>query len=109
LQHSIMARPKFKKAWTRIIPQAMERSTYVLLSSLALLLLYWQWQPMPQVVWSVENETIVLILNTLFFVGWLIVLLSTFMINHFELFGLEQIYNNLKNKSSKPLTFTTQF
>ena len=109
IQHSVMARPAFKKALTKIIPEAMERSTYVLLSSLILLLLYWQWQPLPEVVWSIENETISTLVIVLFFMGWLIVFFSTFMINHFELFGLEQIYNNLKNKSSKPLTFTTRF
>lgn len=109
IQHSVMARPSFKKVLTKIIPQAMERSTYVLLSSLFLLLLFWQWRPLPEVVWSIENETISTIVIGIFFVGWLIVFLSTFMINHFELFGLEQIYNNLKNKSSKPLTFTTRF
>ena len=109
IQHSVMARPSFKKALTKIIPQAMERSTYVLLSSLILLLLYWKWQPLPEVVWSIENEIISTIVIVLFFVGWLIVFFSTFMINHFELFGLEQIYNNLKSKSSKPLTFTTRF
>lgn len=109
LQHSIMARPKFKKAWIRIIPPAIERSTYVLLSSLALLLLYWQWQPLPQVVWQVQNALVSTIITILYFVGWTIVLLSTFMINHFELFGLEQIYNNFKNSPSKPTGFTTRF
>jgi methanethiol S-methyltransferase len=109
IQHSVMARPSFKKVLTKIIPQTMERSTYVLLSSLILLLLYWQWRPLPEAVWSIENETISTIIMVLFFVGWLIVFLSTFMINHFELFGLEQIYNNLKNKPSKPLIFTTRF
>jgi protein-S-isoprenylcysteine O-methyltransferase Ste14 len=109
IQHSVMARPTFKKAWTKIIPTAMERSTYVLLSSLALLLLYWQWQPMTQVIWNIEGRMASTAITVLFFIGWTIVLLSTFMINHFELFGLEQIYNNLKNKSSKPLTFTTRF
>jgi protein-S-isoprenylcysteine O-methyltransferase Ste14 len=109
IQHSVMARPSFKKVWIRIIPEAIERSTYVLLSSLALLLLYWQWQPLPEVIWSIENDIISIIITCLFFLGWIIVLLSTFMINHFELFGLEQIYNNFKNKSSSPLVFTTRF
>lgn len=109
IQHSVMARPAFKNVWIKIIPKPMERSTYVLLSSLALVLIYWKWQPITQNIWSIENETISLIIYILYFIGWGIVLLSTFMINHFELFGLEQIYNNLKNRPSKPLTFTTRF
>lgn len=103
LQHSIMARPKFKVWFTSIFSKAMERSTYVLLSSLALLLVYWQWQPITTLVWQTENTLLSSILTGIFFLGWLIVLLSTFMINHFELFGLAQIYNNLKNrKTSNP-------
>ncbi|MEP3838286.1 MAG: methanethiol S-methyltransferase [Algibacter sp.] len=109
IQHSVMARPSFKRVLIKVIPKAMERSTYILLSSLALLLLYWQWQPLPQVIWRVENQSISIILVALFFVGWLIVFLSTFMINHFELFGLQQIYNNLKQTNSKPIAFTTRF
>jgi len=109
IQHSLMARPAFKKVWTKIVPHVMERSTYVLLSSLALLLIYWKWQPITQDVWNLENQTASLILTILYFIGWGIVLVSTFMINHFELFGLEQIYNNLKNKPSKHIKFTTRF
>ena len=101
LQHSIMARPKFKAWFTRIINPAIERSTYVLLSSLALLLIYWQWQPIRTIVWEAQNETIALIITGVFFLGWLIVFLSTFMINHFELFGLKQIFDNLKNKRTE--------
>ena len=96
LQHSIMARPEFKRWWTKFIPEPVERSTYVLLSSLALLLLYWQWQPIPGLVWSVEGAGAT-ILWAICALGWAVVLLSTLMIGHFELFGLQQVYANLKN------------
>ena len=105
IQHSVMARPAFKKWWTGIISPVIERSTYVLLSSLALLLIYWQWQPMLSVVWKVENKTGVLILQGVYFFGWLIVFLSTFMINHFDLFGLKQVFENFNNKESQPQSF----
>jgi protein-S-isoprenylcysteine O-methyltransferase Ste14 len=98
LQHSIMARPAFKKWFVQIIDPAMERSTYILLSSLILLFMYWKWQPMTTIVWETEN-VVSLIVMTIFFMGWIIVFLSTFMINHFELFGLTHIYQNFKNKS----------
>jgi protein-S-isoprenylcysteine O-methyltransferase Ste14 len=107
VQHTIMARPAFKKWWTRIIPKEVERSTFVLLASLLLLLLYWQWRPMPGVVWSVESTTGTMILMSVFWVGWLIVLSSTFMINHFDLFGLRQVMLPLMNKEYAHVGFKT--
>lgn len=101
IQHSVMARPAFKKWLNGIINPAIERSTYVLLSSLTLFLIYWKWQPITTVVWNVENETMSTILTSVFFFGWLLALFSTFMINHFELFGLKQILDNLNDKFTK--------
>ncbi len=109
IQHSVMARPAFKKWWTALIGEAAERSTYVLFSSLALLLLYWQWQPMTAVVWEIEHAVLSKILLGIFALGWIIVFLATFMINHFELFGLLQIFNNLKNKTAAPSKFQINF
>ena len=107
LQHSIMARKWFKKWWTRIVPQPLERSTYVLFSSLALLLLFWQWQPMGGVVWSVENPVGQIVLRTLFAFGWVLVLVSTFLINHFDLFGLRQVWFYLLGRPCTTLQFAT--
>ena len=92
LQHSVMARPGFKKAWTKFVPPVVERSTYVLLASLALALLMWQWRPLLDVIWDFRNASIALILQIIFFSGWAIVLISTFLINHFDLFGLRQAF-----------------
>lgn len=105
IQHSVMARPAFKQWWTQIIPPVMERSTYVLFSSLALILLYWLWQPMNGVIWEVTNPLGRSILWALFLVGWLIVLLSTFLINHFDLFGLRQVYLYMRGQEYTHIDF----
>ncbi len=109
LQHSVMARPAFKEWWVRMIGTAAERSTYVLFTSLALFLLCWQWQPMPMIIWKIENERVAMILTGLYFFGWLIVFLSTFMINHFELFGLKQARENFVGRHPGVATFKINF
>lgn len=107
VQHSVMARPGFKRWWTQFVPRPVERSTYVLLSSLILVLLFWQWQPMTGVIWNVENAIASLILTVLFWAGWVIVLVSTFLINHFELFGLQQVYMYMRGEEAKNPEFRT--
>jgi protein-S-isoprenylcysteine O-methyltransferase Ste14 len=109
LQHSIMARPAFKNRWTKIIPEQAERSTYVFLSSLCLILLLWQWQPMGGFIWKVEEPVAKTLLTILFIIGWLIVLISTFMINHFDLFGLRQVWFYFSGKKYEPLHFRIPF
>jgi protein-S-isoprenylcysteine O-methyltransferase Ste14 len=106
-QHSLMARPWFKRAWTRLIPEPVERSTYVLFSSLALLALFWQWRPMGGVVWNAEEQAARVALYGLCAMGWLLVLVSTFLINHFDLFGLRQVYLFLLGREYTPLKFGT--
>ena len=106
-QHSLMARPGFKRLWTRMIPEPAERSTYVLFSSLALIVLFWQWRPMGGVVWNVEGQALRIVLYGLCALGWLLVLMSTFWINHFDLFGLRQVYLFLLGRPYTQLAFKT--
>jgi protein-S-isoprenylcysteine O-methyltransferase Ste14 len=107
IQHSVMARPAFKRRWTRIVPPQLERSTYVLATSAALILLFWQWRPLPGVVWDFQYPAIVAALWGLFGVGWAVVLTSTFLIDHFDLFGLRQVYLYAKGKPYVPQPFRT--
>ncbi len=107
VQHSVMARPAFKNWWTKVIPQPIERSTYVLLSSLLLFLLIWQWRPMQNVVWTVEDPVGSIILSSLYWIGWLIVILSTFMIDHLDFFGLRQVFLYFHNRPYNAVGFKT--
>jgi len=109
LQHSVMARPQFKAWWTRFVPKSVERSTYVLFATSALALLLWQWRPLPDVIWRIGNPTLAQIVVGISCVGWLVVLTSTFLINHFELFGLHQVANNLVGRDIPPPRFKTPF
>ncbi len=109
LQHSIMARQGFKRWWTRIVPPSVERSTYVLFSSLALILIYLLWIPITDPIWTVTNSMWVEVLWVLFGVGWGIVLLSTFLISHFDLFGLRQVWNNFTGQSAPEPEFRSPF
>lgn len=107
VQHSVMARKSFKQWWTRFIPEPVERSTYVLFASLTLLLLFWQWRPMPAVIWHIAEPEMAAVITGLSFVGWVIVFTSTYLINHFELFGLQQVANHLAGREMSPAVFRT--
>jgi protein-S-isoprenylcysteine O-methyltransferase Ste14 len=107
VQHSVMARKQFKQWWTQYVPKPVERSTYVLLASLTLVLLFWQWRPMPAIVWRIDEPDIAVTIATLSLVGWVIVFTSTFLINHFELFGLHQVASNLTGREMPTPRFRT--
>ena len=107
IQHSVMARQGFKRWWTRVVPPSVERSTYVLFTSLALLLLYWQWQPIPASVWTVHNPVAAGVLDGIFWLGWVVLVASTFLLNHFELFGLSQVFARLFGKQLSDPKFRT--
>ncbi len=107
VQHSVMARPAFKRWWTRLVPTPVERSTYVLVSSLLLALLFWQWSPMPGTVWEVQQPVVVAALCGLFGAGWVVVLISTFLIDHFDLFGVRQVFLYATGRPYSPVSFRT--
>jgi protein-S-isoprenylcysteine O-methyltransferase Ste14 len=107
IQHSVMARKGFKEWWTQYVPKPVERSTYVLLASLCLLLLFWQWRPMPAIVWQVEGADVAVAIATISLIGWTIVFTSTFLINHFELFGVHQVMANLAGREIPAAQFRT--
>jgi protein-S-isoprenylcysteine O-methyltransferase Ste14 len=107
VQHSVMARPAFKRWWTRFVPKPVERSTYVLFSSLALIALFVHWQPIGGVIWDVQDPIGQAVLYGLFAFGWGLVLVATFLINHFDLFGLRQVWLYLRGKEYRPLNFGT--
>ena len=107
VQHSVMARPAFKRVWTRVVPKPIERSTYVLFSSLALMLLFWQWRPLGGTVWSVDGVAATTVLRILFAFGWGLVLVATFLIDHFDLFGMRQVWLYLTGQPYTPRPFAT--
>jgi protein-S-isoprenylcysteine O-methyltransferase Ste14 len=107
VQHSVMARPGFKRWWTRYVPSSVERSTYVLAASLAVALLLWQWRPLPNVVWAVDNQAARTLLISISVLGWVVLLISTFLISHFELFGVQQVFQRWRGTPVKTLAFKT--
>jgi methanethiol S-methyltransferase len=106
IQHSVMARQGFKRAWTQVVPKHLERPTYVLAASLALILLLWQWRPIPQAVWDLHGAAAT-VLSVTFWLGWALLLASTCLINHFELFGLKQVWTYFRQQEHKEATFRT--
>jgi methanethiol S-methyltransferase len=107
IQHSVMARKSFKQWWTRYVPKPVERSTYVLIASLCLILLFWQWRPMPAIVWQVEDPDLAVAIAAIALGGWAMVFTSTFLINHFELFGLHQVAANFAGGETPAPQFRT--
>lgn len=108
VQHSIMARIWFKKIWTKIVSPAIERSIFVMLTNIILFTMFWNWRPMPEVMWDVSGSTLGTALLVMGYVGWFIVLISTFLINHFDLFGLRQVWLHLQKKEYTPVEFQTR-
>ena len=109
VQHSVMARQEFKRWWTKFVPKPIERSTYVLFSSIALIVIFYFWRPMPAVIWNSGNTLLTPVLTALYFFGWFVVLTGTYLINHFNLFGLQQVYLNLKKQELQYPKFVTPF
>lgn len=109
LQHSLMARPAFKEKWTRVIPQAVERSTYVLLSGVVLVFVCYAWQPVGGVIWNVESQFGRILLPAIQLSGWVLVVAASFMINHFELFGLQQVWFHFRDQQEPTLSFRERF
>ncbi len=110
VQHSVMARPAFKRWWTRVVPESIERSTFVLAATMALALLLWQWRPIAEpVIWKVDGPVAVIALQIVFWLGWAVLLTSTFLINHFELFGLQQVLARLSGSAMPAPEFRTPF
>ena len=107
LQHSVMARAGFKRWWTGFVPSSVERSTYLLFTSLALLILYWQWQPIPALVWAVHDPIAAAVLDGIFWLGWVVLVASTFMLDHFEMFGLSQVFARMFGKQPPEAKFRT--
>jgi methanethiol S-methyltransferase len=107
VQHSVMARPAFKSWWTRLVPRPIERSTYVLFATAALALLMWQWRPLPRTIWRLEDPIAVALVQGVFWLGWAVLFISTFLISHFELFGLRQVIDRWRGRERGAMAFKT--